>query len=74
MANLFWQNCGIRVGGTNLSGYLNKVSLKVTAAALDATTFTNSYQVRLGGLKEITMERAASGTRRRTRLSSQALA
>ena len=56
MANLFWQNCGIRVGGTNLSGYLNQVSLKVTAVALDATTFTNSYQVRLGGLKEITME------------------
>ena len=46
-------NAVTMVGAINVTPYLNKVALKLSVAELDATTFNQSHQVKLGGLKTI---------------------
>ncbi len=53
MANLFLQNSTVWVHDTDLTSYLNKVSLKASVDELKVTTFGNASEVRLGGLKTV---------------------
>lgn len=52
MANLSLTNCEILVGGLDMSSFLNKASLKTSAAELDVTTFGQTFRNRIGGLRD----------------------
>lgn len=53
MPNFSLINVSLYVGSLAIYPFINKASLKISAAALDATTFQTTHQVRLGGLKQI---------------------
>jgi hypothetical protein len=52
MPTLSLTNCEILIGGTDMSSYLNKTTLRANVAELDVTTFGQTYRNRIGGLRD----------------------
>lgn len=56
MATLVLDDAKIYVGGYNLSGDHNRISVQASAEEKDATTFGQTFKVRKGGLKSFTVQ------------------
>jgi len=52
LPNLSLTNCEILIGGTDMSSYLNKATLRGSVAEHNVTTFGQTFVNRLGGLRD----------------------
>jgi hypothetical protein len=56
VANFALTNPSIWIHDQDMTGYLKKATMKVSAAELENTTFGSTYRTRIGGLKTVSMQ------------------